>query len=1122
MITTSSEFSQPIEGYEIEALLGRGGTSAVYRARQKSLDRTVALKVIRRDKSQNRVTIARLTKEARILARLNHPNVIRSIELGEQGDLIYFAMEFIDGRSAKEWLEERGPLAPKEVVVIAEKVARALEHASVHGIVHRDVKPGNLLLGKDGSVRLSDFGLARLEQDHALTREGLTVGTPQYMSPEQVRNARSVDHKSDLYSLGATLYHLATGHAPFEGDTVSEILHKVMYGQPLPPEHWIKDFPRTLSKILARLMAKKPALRYASGAMLRADLARVQDAWRAGDGQDLEDIGLSWEESGRAPRFHPSVRWLSVVSILAATLLWWILAVSLDRGSSSSADSRATEVRALESLRQRWTRNEIPVLDLVGDVMKLRDERILTPLSAAERLELEHAARVRVESLAAEATAAARKKVHTELGAARWMDLEPVIATILDRELKVAFSDPAAADRMRILGFAEIRERALADLHDRLREVIGDLSRSLKTTLTEFNVKELRECEDLLSAHRFEQVEQRRATVAKRRSDAAFATVVDGLARHGIAVDGGIADEVLAQGVDFATLDALSQGQDSLLMEIGEARDQARITLEQRLVQSIQDELSQSLVVARRDPWSVNVEEWTAALVQRSLPAGLAAEDVDQLGVRWRGVLEVYRSSLREHVEMAQQAERGVLLARLLDGERGIDGMLRDCRMSEARALLESLDGPALRNEIEQLRCVVDTMSSCEQSFLGYLDAHLGREVTLSLKSGIQLRGVLERDAAGGFGIAAKLKQPISFGEIDWASLTEICPAPEQISWMAALHYYWGRSRDREIADRLLDQSPDSFLVEHLRELRRRERAVEQEQRSTWLAESRALKDEFLAARTAGDATRADEAWRQLRMYRESPAFRELNQEREEIEKWLAQENLLGKLEQRLAEQFPHARRTVEAGPMVHLIYGFDRPEELEDFSGLSSARVQNGLLRKEAPPPERESQALLAGPMLRLKADPRSASSWVIVFSVPVEDPRPPRYFFVQCDSFAVGFFRPGEPLREKSYPWQLNVWGGTIDQWQGYFYLPFDSLDPAASLRRRPMEGLGLERARTTRLEIKQVPPSTVEVWIDGELAHRVALKQELESTGLFGWRTISALSIDSIEFHGRLQLR
>ncbi|MBI4881028.1 MAG: serine/threonine protein kinase, partial [Planctomycetes bacterium] len=274
----AAQDSQPkrIAGYAVEGILGAGGTSRVYLARQEALDRRVALKVFKVQAGAGGSAAGRLAREARLLARLDHENIVRCFDFGQEGESFYLAMELVEGESLKQRLDRQGRLAEEEAVALTTAVARALQHAHSQGIVHRDVKPGNVLLAQDGRVKLTDFGLARGSEDLELTLPGTLVGTPQYLSPEQARNPRRVDERTDLYSLGACLYHMVTGVTPHRGETLAEVIGNIVFSRVQPPETHNPDLSQPLSRVIARLMARERQLRYQSARELLEELGRLR------------------------------------------------------------------------------------------------------------------------------------------------------------------------------------------------------------------------------------------------------------------------------------------------------------------------------------------------------------------------------------------------------------------------------------------------------------------------------------------------------------------------------------------------------------------------------------------------------------------------------------------------------------------------------------------------------------------------------------------------------------------------------------------------------------------------------------------------------------------------------
>jgi serine/threonine-protein kinase len=264
-----------IPGYSIERVLGRGTSGIVYRARQISVDRLVALKVMHPDMLGNARSVKRLQREARIAAHLAHPNLISAIDMGQSGGTWWFAMELVEGPSLAERLEKGGRLKENDALELFLQLCGALQHASEKGVVHRDIKPANILLERPDFPRLADLGLARIEDDPLLTRTGATLGTPHYVSPEQARDPALADVRSDIWSLGATMYHAVCGQPPFAGSSTAEILSGVLYG-PIPdPIELRPELSKGLALVLRKCLSRDPNKRYFAPAELAEDLERV-------------------------------------------------------------------------------------------------------------------------------------------------------------------------------------------------------------------------------------------------------------------------------------------------------------------------------------------------------------------------------------------------------------------------------------------------------------------------------------------------------------------------------------------------------------------------------------------------------------------------------------------------------------------------------------------------------------------------------------------------------------------------------------------------------------------------------------------------------------------------------
>jgi serine/threonine-protein kinase len=245
--------------------LGEGSKGRVFKAQHKLMGRLVALKIIAPQIATRASSIARFQREIRLLGRLDHPNVVRALDADQSGDLLYLVMEYVAGRDLERVLQDRGTLSPGEVAAYMAQAAFGLAHAHDRGIVHRDIKPTNLLLSEEGCVKVLDLGLgALMEADSEAsfaTAAGHSVGTLNYMSPEQAV-ASDVDGRSDLYSLGCTMYHLLTGQVPFPGDTIPECLKRRASGSPVPITDLRPDLPAVLVAVLNKMMAHRPEDRF--------------------------------------------------------------------------------------------------------------------------------------------------------------------------------------------------------------------------------------------------------------------------------------------------------------------------------------------------------------------------------------------------------------------------------------------------------------------------------------------------------------------------------------------------------------------------------------------------------------------------------------------------------------------------------------------------------------------------------------------------------------------------------------------------------------------------------------------------------------------------------------------
>lgn len=326
---------QKIPGYKVLRKLGAGAMATVWLGKQLSLDRDVAIKVLPRKYTTNPQFVERFYAEGRAAAQLNHPNIVQAYDVGKAGDYHYFVMEFVDGRTVHDDIVKHKKFPERDAIDITLQVAEALMHAHDRGLIHRDVKPKNVMITKEGVVKLADMGLARAisDKEAAEAEQGKAFGTPYYISPEQIRGEVKIGPPADIYSLGATLYHMVVGNVPFDGKNPSAVMHKHLKEALVAPDHVNAKLSAGVSEVIEMMMAKDPKARYQTCRDLIADLravregktpplahrdvfssAALQQISQAEAAAVAEDMPV--DQSGAAPGVRP---WLVVV--LCALLL---------------------------------------------------------------------------------------------------------------------------------------------------------------------------------------------------------------------------------------------------------------------------------------------------------------------------------------------------------------------------------------------------------------------------------------------------------------------------------------------------------------------------------------------------------------------------------------------------------------------------------------------------------------------------------------------------------------------------------------------------------------------------------------------------------------------------------
>ncbi len=333
--------------YRVERVLGHGGMALVLLAHDEELDRPVAIKLLAENLASDDLFRERFLREARIAARLAHPNVVQVFDVGEDDGRPYIVMEYVEGETLADELQRRRKLPPDEVVDVALQICAALDHAHAAGLVHRDVKPGNLLRRRDGTVKIADFGIARAVQATQLTEVGTVLGTAAYLAPEQAMG-EEVSAEADIYSLGAVLYELLSGRTPYEFQSLAELAVKQREGRIVPVAKVAPDVPPALDGVVMRCLARHPDYRPQSAAEVARELATaspepptqpISGVSRAAP-SDAATVVAERVPFARARR-RPRGLWPAIAGLVALLVLAVVLAVA-STGNDGGGDRQNT------------------------------------------------------------------------------------------------------------------------------------------------------------------------------------------------------------------------------------------------------------------------------------------------------------------------------------------------------------------------------------------------------------------------------------------------------------------------------------------------------------------------------------------------------------------------------------------------------------------------------------------------------------------------------------------------------------------------------------------------------------------------------------------------------------
>ncbi len=1080
--------SQPqrIAGYAVEGMLGAGGTSRVYLARQEALQRRVALKVFQVQAGAGANTAGRLAREARLLARLDHENIVRCYDFGQEGELFYLAMELVEGESLKQRLDREGRLGEDAAVALVTAVARALLHAHAQGIVHRDVKPGNVLLARDGRVKLTDFGLARGGEDLELTQPGTMIATPQYLSPEQVRNPRRADERSDLYSLGACLYHMVTGVTPHRGETLAEVIGGIVFGRVPPPETHCPGLSQPLSRVIARLMARERGRRYQSARELLEELGRL----RAPAG---EPPGISWEEA--MPRGAPRRRvawlpWAGGVAVLAALcLLGWLLwgrAAREDAAPEPAPPSAAFELADLTTGR----------LTAVEAWARIQEHAQAEGLRQAVLAEVAR----RAERVALRCTSAARRAV----GEGRFEDALAEFDAELEAQARVSLGAPPAGLAPPL---ARLLEEEAATARQRALEELVSPARRRADEAIELDLdREFGEVTEMLGRR-----EYRAALARLAQAETAAEEVVTRLFGSGLrsvvpeARDPRPPPSWLGEAAHSYRA-ALAKIRGRVTRTVDDARDHALRALESFALAQDQGAPSREEIVAQLRA----AAEEALAIPLEDFPGEPGALDETVL----RRAQEICAESAEQETARRSAAEAGVLalLAEALPR--------RDAAAATAalRSLPEGSDclDPWLGLLVEQ----APLLEQVEEQALSAFERSAGQKIGVAVR-GITREGVLARVDRGRRVLEFEVPAfSVALADLEARDIVARAGASAHPAAAAVLLFYAG---DLDGAEALAGENAAQPWSETMRgavaarraELQRIEAGLE-----SFAADLLARFDQAVAeARTAEAVELAESVLRDAALRRLDLVERRAKELQRAAEQ--GRERLKVEEKRAVFRQKTGAEVVFGEDGAAELVYRFDSSREIDDFKlpGREWSVRGGRLTSVPAAGSPKEARADLfvnrPGVMRPIPFDPAQPVRLRFDLELPYEEPTPALFgvrLFSVC--FVVRSFEPG------TSPGQANAWRGDLDDFAGHVF------EPSLGETRPTKKGAGavrefaLERGNRYRVVVDWAPgsPTWCLLSVDENVVYkyRIAEKPQVSSLEI---RSRTAITIDELVLSGTL---
>ncbi|MEM9799433.1 MAG: serine/threonine-protein kinase [Planctomycetota bacterium] len=819
-----------IAGYQIVGIVGRGATGVVYRARQQAVDRAVALKVLHRELITNGRAVRRLQREARLAAKLAHPSIISAIDMGQVDGLWWYAMELVEGVPLSRRIAERGSLTEREILRLFSPLCDALQHAHEVGVVHRDIKPANVLIDGRGRARLVDLGLAMSQNDPSITRTGSTLGTPHYVSPEQARDPSQADIRSDIWSVGATMYHAACGRPPFYSEDdeggVAEILSRVLYEPVVDPRAFTPSLSKGFSLLLRKCLTRDPEQRYQEPWQLVADIEHLRERRRL----DVRGSRLDRYASRRPAWFQRAVGAASLLAAVGAT--WAMTARPWQERPEPIVVEREAELGDWPELHE---------IELAYDGGQLAHALALAELDAPAVLSLPESARYLASELVVRIKGDLEREVQTALAAA-------------DAEVDAALAGHEFESAERLSGVdleARLRQRtgfaAVAELPEGRVRLGAERWRRARQTEIRAARDEARRVavRSLQSAYRTEVRDRLDALVADNRwQDALELLEPDsplGWLELGSPDLRGLDDDdrrFVARAVDSDVQSDRSMVEGRAVKAISDARDFVEVET-RRLAEEIDaGEIKGPTTAAERLRAAIDAKEASLELVHAQVPAAFlegyeslvddALEELERSERRRRETLaRSGLSALEGDAAMLLAARqygrvKGLYRAALEDRWRGSTFDVLEARIRETELLEAVLERAALGIAAVDGRTVELTFERIPR--LGRLDADEDVErsgFTLRPRQRSPIRVVLRPDQLRDDDRPEALMETDDIlrfaGLLDAAALT-----PEEQLAAAAFLAAEGRPRDARARIRLEDQPSKDVLAADLEERVRR------------------------------------------------------------------------------------------------------------------------------------------------------------------------------------------------------------------------------------------------------------------------------------------------------------